>query len=378
MDPQPSTSQKDVDVFLSPRKKRPRKAFTVTEKEIIRNAYKYVKNEISAQSEAFEVVEENECEVNKGAPLTPPKKTGPKRSFKDKIDEFTFSAIRRIVHQFFYRNEPPTISKILQVMNDDPEMPKISKDTLRKILKHLNFKFVARSRKSTLIDRNDIITWRQRYLRSICQFRREGRHIYYQDEAWVNAGHTVKKTWVDKKILGGGNNIRAEQTPRVNVPQSVDGERRDGSGERREAGARLTTGVVVALGAFGALVFLVAIITTIVILVRRKHHDGKRYRHHVSPDCNTVASLESSSSESRSGLNRYYRQAWEELHEAAGAGAKSRREREAPKDGSELVVSDVYPPPHAHKRRHHHHHREPRHPDWHAHHRPHHNHKPRY
>ncbi|KAL4714164.1 hypothetical protein ACJJTC_008518 [Scirpophaga incertulas] len=140
MDPQPSTSQKDVDVFLSPRKKRARKAFTVTEKVMIRNAYKYVKNEISAQSEAFEVVEENEY----------------------KIDEFTFSAKRRIVHQFFYRNEPPTITKILQVMNDDPEMPKISKDTLRKILKHLNFKFVARSRKSTLIDRNDIITWRQR------------------------------------------------------------------------------------------------------------------------------------------------------------------------------------------------------------------------
>ncbi|XP_022832284.1 uncharacterized protein LOC111364283 [Spodoptera litura] len=85
-------------------------------------------------------------------------------------------------------------------MNDDSEMPKISKDTLRKILKHLNFKFIARSRKSTLIDRNDIITWRQRYLRSICKFRREGRHIYYQDETWINAGHTVKKTWVDKKV----------------------------------------------------------------------------------------------------------------------------------------------------------------------------------
>ncbi|KAH9627805.1 hypothetical protein HF086_000190, partial [Spodoptera exigua] len=60
-DPQPSTSQKDVDVFLSPRKNRPRKAFTVTEKVMIRNAYKYVKNEISAQLEAFEVVQENEC-----------------------------------------------------------------------------------------------------------------------------------------------------------------------------------------------------------------------------------------------------------------------------------------------------------------------------
>ncbi|CAH2035616.1 unnamed protein product, partial [Iphiclides podalirius] len=115
--------------------------------------------------------------------------------------------------------------------------------------------------------------------------------------------------------------------------------------------------------------------------ISRKHNNGKGYRHHVSPDCNTVASLDSSSSESRSGLNRYYRQAWEELHEAAGAKHGHRRhEREAPKDGSELVVSDVYPAPHVRdkRRHHHHHHREPRHSDWHPSHRPHHNHKPRY
>ncbi|KAH9632113.1 hypothetical protein HF086_002620 [Spodoptera exigua] len=180
----------------------------------------------------------------------------------------------------------------------------------------------------------------------------------------------------ENQIVGSGNNIRAEQTPRVNVPQPVDGERRD------PVGARLNIGAVVALGAFGALVFLIAIITTIVILVRRKQNDCKRYRHHVSPDCNTVGSLDSSSSESRSGLNRYYRQAWEELHEAAGAKhAHRRHEREAPKDGSELVVSDVYPAHHARDKRrhhHHHHHREPRHPDWHSPHRPPHNHKPRY
>ncbi|XP_053624020.1 CUB and sushi domain-containing protein 3 isoform X2 [Plodia interpunctella] len=66
----------------------------------------------------------------------------------------------------------------------------------------------------------------------------------------------------ENQILGSGNNIRAEQTPRVNVPLSVDGERRE------TVGARLNLGAVVALGAFGALVFLVAIITTIVILVR--------------------------------------------------------------------------------------------------------------
>lgn len=49
----------------------------------------------------------------------------------------------------------------------------------------------------------------------------------------------------------------------MNVPQPVDGDRRE------TLGARLNIGAVVALAAFGALVFLIAIITTIVILVRR-------------------------------------------------------------------------------------------------------------
>jgi len=100
-----------------------------------------------------------------------------------------------------------------------------------------------------------------------------------------------------------------------------------------------------------------------------------------------VASYDSSSSESRGGLNRYYRQAWENLHQATGGKAVSahhsalrRKEtmdeppmgyrREGLRDGSELVVSDAYPAPRqngngvaaaaaavaAEKKRHHHHH----------------------
>lgn len=65
------------------------------------------------------------------------------------------------------------------------------------------------------------------------------------------------------QIFGSGNNIRTEQIQRVNVPQPVDGDRRE------PVGARLNMGAVVALGAFGGLVFLIAIITTIVILVKR-------------------------------------------------------------------------------------------------------------
>ncbi|EGI62156.1 Sushi, von Willebrand factor type A, EGF and pentraxin domain-containing protein 1 [Acromyrmex echinatior] len=112
---------------------------------------------------------------------------------------------------------------------------------------------------------------------------------------------------------------------------------------------------------------------------KNRGRSSKHYRHRASPDCNTVASFDSSSSESRGGLNRYYRQAWENLHETTGhkAGHPPLRRKETldepgyrenfrgnntERDGSELVVSDVaaYPSSkHASvsdKKRHHHHH----------------------
>lgn len=52
--------------------------------------------------------------------------------------------------------------------------------------------------------------------------------------------------------------------PNVNVPLSVDGENR-----QEPFGARLNVGAIIALGTFGAFIFLAAVITTVVILVRR-------------------------------------------------------------------------------------------------------------
>lgn len=154
--------------------------------------------------------------------------------------------------------------------------------------------------------------------------------------------------------------------------------------------AKLHLGAVIALGVFGGFVFLAAVITTIVILIRRNRGRGgnKHYRHRASPDCNTVASFDSSSSESRGGLTRYYRQAWENLHETAGHKAnhaplrrketldepgyrENFRGSNTERDGSELVVSDVAAYPASKqasmsdkKRHHHHHHHHHGTPEW--------------
>ncbi|KAK9877979.1 hypothetical protein WA026_020194 [Henosepilachna vigintioctopunctata] len=179
----------------------------------------------------------------------------------------------------------------------------------------------------------------------------------------IIAGHTQ-----DNEIASTSN-IQHEEAPNVNVPLSVDGK------ERREPfGAKLNLGAVIALGAFGTFIFLAAIITTIIILVRR-NHSAKHYRHQASPDCNTVASFDSSSSESRNGLNRYYQQAWANLHESAGSrnGLKASSQHsplrkketldpplknsERPRNGPEMASNESIDGNRgAEKKRHHHHH----------------------
>ncbi|EAA45160.5 AGAP000123-PA [Anopheles gambiae str. PEST] len=244
--------------------------------------------------------------------------------------------------------------------------------------------------------------------------------------------------------IPGSVNIRQDQSPKVNVPFAVNnvddlvpadgssgsnggtdglitsfggaggssgagglgGAGGSAAGDRKESkNAKLNLGAIVALGAFGGFVFLAAVITTIVIVVRRNRTSNQHYRHRASPDCNTVASFSSSSSESRNGLNRYYRQAWENLHESASkshnnhSGLKRKETMDAPvnrsrsrenldvsrprdldrsrenlssarsrdygrdsmalRDGSEMVVSDVCVK--GEKKRHHHHHHKSSH-----------------
>ncbi|XP_065220513.1 uncharacterized protein LOC135845675 isoform X1 [Planococcus citri] len=156
------------------------------------------------------------------------------------------------------------------------------------------------------------------------------------------------------------NNINA-----VNIPShSLEDDRRE------TFGAKLNIGAIVALGVFGAFVFLAAVVTTVVLLIRRNRSSSnttKHYLHRPSPDCNTMESYDSSSSESRGGLNRYYRQAWENLHQSANGKfhAQVRRKEtldprlESMRSGSELVVSDaatVYSSKTPEKKKHHHHH----------------------
>lgn len=116
-------------------------------------------------------------------------------------DDFQLNVVRRHVHSFWFNRTTPTLDKILAAIKNDDTLPDISRTNLHRLLKCMNFEYTKRSRNSALIEKDEIILWRRRFLENIRQYREEGRHLCYLDETWVNAGDCTSKTWVDKSII---------------------------------------------------------------------------------------------------------------------------------------------------------------------------------
>ncbi|KAL1436855.1 hypothetical protein MTO96_049252 [Rhipicephalus appendiculatus] len=117
-----------------------------------------------------------------------------------RYDSFTLSALRRKVHQYYIRNEEPTVEKILSEVIGDTFMglPKqLSVRTMRRLLNDIGFSFRKQKRNCALLERDDIIVWRRKYLRTIREMRKEKR---------IPRGRMA----VLEKTLAAENEIRAE------------------------------------------------------------------------------------------------------------------------------------------------------------------------
>ncbi|EZA49329.1 hypothetical protein X777_12359 [Ooceraea biroi] len=132
--------------------------------------------------------------------VTSPNKKKRRLSFKEKIDECDKNAIRRKVHEFYMKEELPTLQKVLQAVNDDENLPNYKRSTFHLLLKELQFTFTIRHCNSILTEREDLIIWRRKYLKAIKRYREEGRSIYYLDETWINASDVTNKVWMDETI----------------------------------------------------------------------------------------------------------------------------------------------------------------------------------
>lgn len=123
-----------------------------------------------------------------------------KNSRKQKYNGFVVGIIRKIVHNFFSTNTPPTLAAVLEKTNEEGVLPQFKRTTLWRLLRENGFCYEKRNKQSLLLERDDLIIWRHSYLRAIKNFRREGRNIVYMDETWVNVGQATSKVWKDTTI----------------------------------------------------------------------------------------------------------------------------------------------------------------------------------
>ncbi|KAL4126162.1 hypothetical protein QTP88_010388 [Uroleucon formosanum] len=196
-------SHSGVDAGVSPVKKNKKGKFVCSrQKETIINVYKSILSQQPKIKYEYMDLVLSVCKTtgigrntvsktisdykNEGV-LKSPNKTKVRASVFEKTDDFEKNAVRRKVHDLWFRRELPTIEKILTSINEDPDLPNFSHTTLYRLLKKLDFTFTNRGRNSAMIEKEEIVIWRNKYL----------------DETWVNAGDVSNKIWVDKTIESG-------------------------------------------------------------------------------------------------------------------------------------------------------------------------------
>lgn len=183
------------------------------ERRIIYNVYKYFKLcDLNVTVESIVIKTASACGVSENIvykiikeqkdtnTLKSPVKKRARLSTVDKLDELDKCAIRRKVHSIYLNNDYPTLDKIMRICEADEDIPVFKRTTLHKILHELGFDYNKQDNRTLLLEREDIVLWRRKYLRQIKEYRDANKTIYYLDETWVNAGHVKTKTWLDTTV----------------------------------------------------------------------------------------------------------------------------------------------------------------------------------
>lgn len=151
--------------------------------------------------------------IRDGKELTSPTGTKfylvPKINSNTLLDDFNKSAVRRKVHECFFRKERVTVKFLRSKIVADHSIPKMSKTTMRKCLKLVGFRYEGTGQNKVWTEREEIIFWRRDYLRQIRQRRLQGKSIVYLDETWFNSARmtykapkTAREAFIDGLITG--------------------------------------------------------------------------------------------------------------------------------------------------------------------------------
>lgn len=119
------------------------------------------------------------------------------------IDDFDKGVIRRMIHNFYIvKKQLPTLLRLHNQLKIDINFIG-GTSSLYRIIKSLGFRWrKTETNKRLLIEKIDIVTKRVDYLRSISNFRAEGRPIIYLDETYVHSNHCSSKSCSDASNEG--------------------------------------------------------------------------------------------------------------------------------------------------------------------------------
>jgi transposase len=145
-----------------------------------------------------ETVKAVEAEFLATGILTPTKRKRISMRFR-RIDAFTRSAVRNVIHNFFERNVPPTLDMVhTELRKGDANNFPYSRSTLYGLLKQMGFAYRRRNKRYYICERPDIIAWRKIYLSKLEEYRQSEKYQFvFLDETWFNANDTFTKCWHD-------------------------------------------------------------------------------------------------------------------------------------------------------------------------------------
>lgn len=119
-----------------------------------------------------------------------------KKGVKYECDSFCVAMIRRVTQEFYANHHYPTVETIWKKCLENEHFPQVKKRTFYTwLIKHCKFKFKRTNKKPVYLERPDIVSQREYYLRSIRKYREQGYKIYYSDETWCSPDQARNKIW---------------------------------------------------------------------------------------------------------------------------------------------------------------------------------------
>lgn len=146
----------------------------------------------------------HECSNSGEEVLPTPGRRRPKcLEYKFHCSEEDKTIIRNIIYSFYVEKKiMPSGSKLLAAIREEINFPwEIS--TLYKLLKAMGYKWKkCNSIRRILLERQDLVTWRGKYLKRLHYYRMENKDIIFINETWVDINLSFGKCWQNEEELG--------------------------------------------------------------------------------------------------------------------------------------------------------------------------------